>query len=75
MKRLPHYKNPEYGIKKYYPLFHYEQCDKCKMEYKREWMWKIRNPGLLNGWWDYFCKECMPSRVDALLYRKKVIKL
>ena len=50
--------------KKIYPLFFFEKCDKCGMEFKREIMYEYESPYLLFERHKYYihgCKECYPT--------------
>ncbi len=51
-------------VKKIYPLFFYQKCDKCGMEFRRETMYEYETPSLVFEnvrCYTRGCTECYPT--------------
>lgn len=68
MKRLA--KNLVYSVKKYYSLFFWKQCHKCKLEFRRSKGWKCKSRSLTI----YLCSSCFPKKGKINLYITEITK-
>jgi hypothetical protein len=71
MKRKPkpkHYK----GLSKFFPLFFWYECEKCKEEFRREQGWVAETEPFVRfdeyGAKRYLCKNCAPDFETANKY-------
>jgi len=77
MKRIPEYQKPDGYIRKRWTLFFWVECDVCKREVRREWVWKIfiKNVGLeyatVMSIYHDVCCECLPTLDAVVKYRLK----
>jgi hypothetical protein len=74
MKRTPPYRFPNYGIDKIKTFFKWIQCDKCRMEFRREYIWKcfIKSILFTDNIYGYICMTCAPTIEDAVKFRDKM---
>jgi hypothetical protein len=56
------------GTEKIYHFFKWQRCNKCGMEFRREWGWRHRVRHLRNNFIDiYFCSGCCPKKEDVII--------
>ena len=61
-------KPDELNIKKFWPLLLWYECEKCKMQFRREWAWKKYFDSINRrryGTWKYVCSECCSTIEEA----------
>lgn len=51
-----------------HPRFFKKFCEKCKMDFVKEWGWKYTEIFFEDKSIKYICKECAPTQKDAYYY-------